>query len=294
MCRIEYSEPPTTVEKQIDLLKDRGMLISDEESAKIFLMSINYYRFTGYALHFEIFKNGSKSHQFKRNTTFQQVQRLYEFDSKLRDLIFSYTEHIEVAIRTAICYFLSLKHNNSHWYLSNSLFKNLSYYKKFKELIKKRTSKSSEIFIQSYREKYNPKDYPAAWMITEILSFGEWSRLYSNLKRPEQKIIANYFSCSPKQLTSWMKTLNELRNICAHHNRLWNRTIKAIPKDPKIEINFVSDKTKFGGYFYPIRAILSKLVKYNAFLCEFRSLTSNCPDIPLDKMGISKDKLFFH
>lgn len=104
----KFAKPPTTFQEQIALLKSRGMVINDVLKAEIFLMQVNYYRFCGYALHYEIFQNGKRSHQYKTGTHFEDVCLLCEFDSKLRNLLFSAIEPIEVAFRTTVCHEIAI------------------------------------------------------------------------------------------------------------------------------------------------------------------------------------------
>ncbi len=54
---MKYSSPPTTIKQQLELLQQRGMTIDDSANAESFLKQVSYYRFVGYALHFEEFRD---------------------------------------------------------------------------------------------------------------------------------------------------------------------------------------------------------------------------------------------
>ena len=70
-------------------------------------------------------------------------------------------------------------------------------------------------------------------MMLEVSSFGVLSSLYSQLKPGRDKRdIANYFGLSDKALVSWLHCIVYLRNICAHHSRLWNREMRIQPVIP--------------------------------------------------------------
>ena len=88
MNRLVFKKPPLSLAGQVGLLESRGMIISDRSTAEEALLRLNYYRFSGYALHFEIFKDRQRTHQFKPGTTFDAVLQLYEFDTRLRALLF--------------------------------------------------------------------------------------------------------------------------------------------------------------------------------------------------------------
>ena len=79
---MKYTKPALTHDQQIELLKSRGLLIENPQDARYFLEEINYYRFSAYCLPFEL-----KRHQFKENTTFNNIADLYKFDRRLRHLI---------------------------------------------------------------------------------------------------------------------------------------------------------------------------------------------------------------
>ena len=79
-------------------------------------------------------------------------------------------------------------------------------------------------------------DNPDAWMILESATFGTLSKMYNNLKNqlPERAAIANDFGLySAKELSSWLEAISVLRNIIAHHSRLWNRSLAKQPMNIK-------------------------------------------------------------
>lgn len=106
MNKIQYTKAPLTFDQQLELLTERGLIISDKERANNFLSRINYYRLSAYYVPFE-----KSKHQFKNNVYFSDIQNIYEFDKKLRNLIYEAVETIEIALRTSIAYYLVNKHN---------------------------------------------------------------------------------------------------------------------------------------------------------------------------------------
>ena len=87
MSKVPFTKPPLSLADQVALLKQRGMQIPDQELAEDTLLRLNYYRFSGYALHFEVFQDRQRTHQFKAGTSFDAVMSLYEFDTQLRPLL---------------------------------------------------------------------------------------------------------------------------------------------------------------------------------------------------------------
>lgn len=176
--RIFFAKPPLTPAQQMALLVSRGMQVSNSNVAETFLTRVNYYRFCGYALHFELFNNGIRTHQYKSRVQFEDVCSLYEFDSELRTLLFSAIEHIEVAFRTAVCLEMALSYNDSHWYLQSGLFNQQFNHQQLLDDTRNEFDRSREIFIRNYKQKYSSPLLPPAWMLTEILSLGKWSKVY--------------------------------------------------------------------------------------------------------------------
>jgi abortive infection bacteriophage resistance protein len=72
---------PTTFKEQIELLKSRGCIITNEQFCLEKLQSINYYRLSAYFLPFK-----NPDNTYKAGTTFNQVYNIYEFDRGLRSI----------------------------------------------------------------------------------------------------------------------------------------------------------------------------------------------------------------
>ncbi len=222
---MNFSKTAYTFKDQISLLKSRGLKIKDDLAATRHLSNISYYRLSSYFLSFQ--KYGDTNHTYMPWATFERVMRLYVFDRELRNILLDAIERIEVALRCRIVYEYSLKFSNN-WYENPSLF--FKKHSDFMRIVEREIKNSKETFIAHYSNKYTNPQNPPAWMVIEILSFGQVSTMYKNLKLNDQKKdIANYFGVSSNILESWLEHLVYIRNICAHHSRLWNRimTVKA-------------------------------------------------------------------
>jgi len=233
-----FEKPALSIQDQLSLLRSRGLIIEDKVSAQHYLEFISYYRFCGYAIEFEdTTHNGEK--RYHQGTTFSQILDCYMFDRKLRLLVIDAIERIEIAIRTVIVNELASTHG-AHWYLNNKLFIKKFRHRELIQSIEKETlyqaqdgsvqHKKRESFIQHYFDKYQHPKLPAIWMVAEVLSFGTWSTIFANLiDRENQKKICKHFGFNYVVMTSWLHSLTYLRNLCAHHSRLWNRTFTLKP-----------------------------------------------------------------
>ncbi len=238
-----YNKPPLTYEEQVDLLKSRGLVIPDEQDTKKHLANISYYRLSAYMLPYKQNVEGKILDSFREGVTWDMVYNLYMFDRKLRLLVFDAIERLEVTIRAQIIYQLSHKYG-SHWQDQEEIFTppktitsrrstvTIDLYSEIQKHIKEQLQNNrAEVFIQHYRNKYDSPINPPSWMSVEVMYFNHLSRICSGLKRrADIKDIASYFDLSPDIFCSWLHTINYVRNICAHHARLWNREMSIMPK----------------------------------------------------------------
>lgn len=158
---VPFNKNAKSNQEHIQIWQERGLNIPDIGRATRYLNYISYYRFSAYTIPFQLPTpiGQEPTHQFKVNTTFDDILNLYVFDRKLRLLVMDAIERIEIAIRTVICNELCLNSNNPFWYTD---------------------------------------------------------------KRVKKKIAKN-LGLQAGVLESWLKTFNDVRNVCAHHRRLWNK-----------------------------------------------------------------------
>ena len=240
---MKYEKPPLTIQEQINLLKSRGVTFADEAKAQYQLENVSYFRLSAYMYPFKKNIGGEIVDEFRYGTTWKDIYDLYAFDRKLRLLVFDALEKIEVAIRTKMVYILSHKYG-SHWQDIESIYKPKSiirlndgsekevyvYGDIQKHIAEQLNNNQAEQFIEHYRDTYSEPTNPPCWMCVEVMYFNQLSRIYSNLDlRADRSEIASLFALPPDILTSWLHTMNYVRNICAHHARLWNKDLKIIP-----------------------------------------------------------------
>jgi len=295
-----YNKLPLNFIDQIALLKSRDLIIKDEPKAISYLNEISYYRLSAYFLPYQITKD-----KFENNITFEQIIKTYSFDRELRLLVFDCIERIEVAIRTQFIYQMAINYNDSHWQDNQSHFIT-PYYNKIGNLVnpfadfqaiisKAKTARTPETFIKHYINNYNKPANPPSWMCFELLTIGELSHVYRGLKNnADKKRIANFFDVHPTVFTSWLHTLTYVRNICAHHSRLWNRDLAIEPEKllkPKgnwIDKPFENNKRVF--YFLCVlRYMLLRANPSNSMKEKVENLFNKYPSVPIKYLGIPSD-----
>ena len=210
------------IKSQIELLKSRGLIIDNEELFSDFLKHNQYYRLEGYWYAF--YDSNIPEHRFKKNTKLSNVLKLYEFDSLLRSKVFKEIEVIEISLMSIIAY--NVAENIGVFPYEKLNYKNDADKDEALNRFKKLFNGSKEDFINAYKNKYN-EDIPPIWMLVEIMTFGDLINFYEKfLTKSQGKTISKVYGINSVDLfVSWMKRLNIIRNICAHHGRLWNKNI---------------------------------------------------------------------
>ena len=210
------------IKSQIERLKSRGLIIDNEELFSDFLKHNQYYRLEGYWYAF--YDSNIPEHRFKKNTKLSNVLKLYEFDSLLRSKVFKEIEVIEISLRSIIAY--NVAENIGVFPYEKLNYKNDADKDEALNRFKKLFNGSKEDFINAYKNKYN-EDIPPIWMLVEIMTFGDLINFYEKfLTKSQGKTISKVYGINSVDLfVSWMKRLNIIRNICAHHGRLWNKNI---------------------------------------------------------------------
>lgn len=221
---MKYGKPPLIYSDQLNLLISRGLDCPDHNRALQWLKHIGYYRLSAYFLPFRI----SGTDSFRPGTTLADIVDLYKFDSSLRLLTLQALDRIEVGVRAAITYHLA--HDLGVFgYANPASFSPKYNHSRLMQTLADEESKSTELFVRHYRGKYTSERHLPVWMATELLSFGALSTMYSYLKGNVRKKIAQEFGQPEPIFTSWLHTLTAIRNVCAHHNRLWNRELSVKP-----------------------------------------------------------------
>ncbi len=268
---------PTTFEEQLNLLRERGLIVEDNESALMVLRRMNYYRFTAYALTFKI------GDRFKANTTFNLLYRHYEFDMELRILLLEIIEPIEIAFRTHVSYQIAHTYGSEgHKNVSN--FANPHHHASFLKDLDSCINKSiKDLFVRHHIEHYEGR-FPV-WVATETITIAMLSKLFSNLKTSDKKKVAlNCPELYYKDVSSILHVLTVVRNRCAHYSRLFNRFLPAPVKLPTPYKHLKFPKT---GLFAAIIGIkhLSTQEAWNLWKVKLENLFSRYPEVDITRIG---------
>ena len=259
MDKREYTKPFLTFDQQADLLIERGLCSSREDICH-YLRQVNYYRLCGYWHPFyQRDEKGICLQQFREGTTIEKIWRQYTFDRQFRVLMMDAIERVEISLRTKFAYYTA-KAYGAFAYANRSTYRENPHTpplradaptrerRKYENRCKKNNfdlrhsqilrrlnsqfrlslEKSAKHFNRNYT---NP--YPPIWIATEFMTFNMVASLIEMSEKSIIKQIADDYLLPKPVFLSWLQGINEIRNICAHHSRLWNRTLGVQFKIPK-------------------------------------------------------------
>jgi len=304
---MKFTKTFLTYEQQADLLLSRG-LQGDKGTLISHLQSVSYFRLSGYWYIFrkpDPARRGRKLDDFAPDATVERVWDRYVFDRRLRLLVMDALERIEVDARTRLAYLHAEKHGPFGYADDPATLPGLtvSARTKFLDTFRNYLAESDEDFVVHFRTKYGSdhNDLPI-WVACELMTFGNLFTFFRGCKPDIQKALARRYGVSDTVCESWLKTLNTIRNICAHHARLWNRVLGVKPmipnKDPKwrYEVDTAAGKQRVpipSGRVFAVLTIchhcLNVIAPGHSWKDRFQKILDDHPDIPRPGLGLIPD-----
>lgn len=263
-------------------LENKGLIVTDVPAALGTISATGYYRLLIYMRALQ--DPGTK--RFRLGTRFEDVVALYEFDRQLRLLCLDGVERLEVALRAAVVEQLAVPYG-PHFYLDQAHFSDVEAFCSFFT----KATQARYLAIEHYRKEYDRPTTAPIWAVCEAITFGTLSHLYSGLSRPNRKAIEASFGFDETVLVSWFKTINDLRNACAHHNRLWDK--KMLVNQPVRARALAHELVQTAQQrFYGRAIVLASLL--NASVADdwknrLRSLLQQYPSVSVSDMGFPAD-----
>lgn len=304
-----FDKPPMALDELVGRLSERGLHIADTDRAARYLRHIGYYRLSPYTIPFQ---QGRPDHVFREGAEFDHVLDLYVFDRALRLLVMDALERVEVAVRAALTDHMSTTYHDPHWYMDASHFRHPDKHGRLLRIVRdtceERLRGSPDAgegslvhrsALEHYLTTYGTPELPPSWLMVETLTVGQLTSTYRNLKRrSDRTAIAASIGLTVPVLESWMQTYVRVRNICAHHGRLWNVGLgvyPAIPSSPAISWLQGADALpeRSRKRLYPVlvslQSVLDAVSPRSSWARRLHGLLGTRPPMNLAGMGVPEN-----
>ncbi len=284
---VPYTKPAKTIQDLLHHLVGKGLNAAGlQPKALSSLQFIGYYRLL-------IYMRPLQDHQskvFYPGIDVDDILALYDFDRKLRILCLEAIERIEVAIRAAIINTLAPNPAvGPHFFTDSVHFETHDAHREFmKSVIGLRVKNP---VVAHYYKHYNTPSLPPIWTALETMTFGDVSRLFSKLHITHRKNIAAHFSYDESILSSWFRSINLLRNVCAHHGRLWNANL--LVDTPKFANSIMAEypsnvhRGRFAVKAVTLAALLKDIDPSSDWKHRLKALMAACPAASFAKAGMT-------
>ena len=285
---VKFNKPPLSYQDQANLLISRGMTVPDRAVLLHQLEAVGYYRLCSY---WHTFKQPDSN--FAPGTTFETVWERYVFDRHLRLAVMDAIERVEVAVRSALMTELAMRYG-SFAHLEPKAFPKVDpdRYRRFLDEMRDEAGRSKEAFVEHFRATYDEFPNLPIWAACETMTFGAMFTLFKMSERRIQNEVARRYGIAGPVLFSWLQTLNYIRNICAHHARLWNRelAIKPVIPDAKNAPDWHPPHAVPNNRVFVVLTLLRYMLSPIAPQSDWRGrlfkLFDRYPNVPLKSMGL--------
>lgn len=287
-----------SLDEQVEILTGRGL--PDADNFREELATIGYYRLGGYSYPLrQVAPKGAKRRRYSSfvpGATMQDVIDLYRFDERLRQATWHAVSKLEISLRVDIGYILGELDPYLHLkvadYWPSGAMENRA--KTFISRMEKSQARSSEEFVRHYASAHAGR--LPVWVEAEILEFGQLVTLYSLAPFAQRQVIADLYGVRADELESWMRTTNFVRNVCAHHSRLWNRqlVVRPLAKYRRNDSTLGPALTNTSR-MYSALSLIAFLLRRGKFETEIlglkealRSFPRDVPQVSIDQAGVSE------
>ena len=266
-----------TLEEQIEILKDKGLVINDIERAKSILLRENYFFLTGYR---SLFIKSMQDRRFNEGTTFEELYAVFLFDRQLRNILFKNILVFENNLKSITAYVMSKNHGfkEKNYLNKNNFVRDSSKNRQINDLIHKmkrqisingKQHSATSHFIENY-------GYIPLWVVVKVLSFGIVGELYTILQNEDKKEVADIFKIDIDSFQSYLPILANYRNLCAHEDICYNNrtqicinntTYHRLLNIPKMDGEYIYGKNDLFALIIIFKRILQK-DDFNLFINE--------------------------
>ena len=283
--------------EQIEILKQKGLIINNPEYAKDVLFRENYFFLNGYRL---LFMKSNVDRRYVDGATFEELYSMFLFDRELRNILFKNILIIENNIKSIISYQLSLKYGyrEKEYLVPKNFTSNKEKSKQVIDILKKMKRQinfnaSQHSATSHYINNYG---YIPLWVLVKVLSFGIVGELYSILKKEDQMGIAEIYNLDVDTLANYLTILSNYRNLCAHEDIVFcNKTQRKV-EDNKyhklLNIPIMDDEYIYGkDDLFGLVLVIKRMLKPEQFANFIEEVKHNIDNLEMNLHSIKIDKV---
>lgn len=280
-------KPARSYEGQIErLIQAHGLMIGDSQRAKDILSTVNYYRLTTYGKHL---RRADDPEMFVPGVSIDTLYALYQFDMGLRHAILPVLEFFEIQLRAKIAYRLAMTYG-SLGYMDAENFRgdrqSQGWFKDVHNKFRTEVRRCDDLaFVRHHKKKYGGK-FPV-WAAVELFSFGMLGQLFSIMKEQDQEAVAQAYGMDAAQLSALISAAIDVRNICAHYNRLYNQSIEDQPALEAEQKAYESDRVF--PTLLALRAVAGGQQVYKQMIEDIERLCAQFPQADLALCGFPEN-----
>lgn len=284
------------LEEQVELLRQKGLIIDDVEYAKEVLLRENYFFIGGYR---HLFLKDDGSRKFIHGVNFRELYGMFNFDRQLRNILFKNILIVENNLKSILSYVMSKNHGfkEQNYLNADNFVKDYNKIRQINDLLRKmkrqiNVNGKQHAATSHYIRNYG---YIPLWVVVKVLSFGIVGELYSILQKDDQEEIANIYGVSIQNLCSYLTLLANYRNLCAHedicYNNRTNKKITPTRYHDILNIPKVDDEYIYGmNDLFTIIIIMKQILKAEDFILMMNEISYELDilDGKLEKISIDK------
>lgn len=280
---------PRNYSEQIAHLKNyHGLQIDDVDGATRILRSVNYYRLSAYGIGL---KQVNNPEVYRSGISLEHLYRLYTFDAQFRSILTAAIEYLEIDLRTKIAYHLALTYGAEGYrdpkhFTQKTLKSGESVYDTTMRKLDDEIKRQGHLpCVKHHKQKYGGH-FPI-WAAVELFTFGMLSSLFSVMTTEDQKAIAREYKSQPTYLQSWILSLVEVRNRCAHYGCIYNMPLSQAPKLHTEYKNYRSNR--IFPLIITIKRMMGDIPEWRTFSSSLAALLEEYNEINLEFIGFPRN-----
>lgn len=281
-----YAKPYKPAVDLIQHLRARGLAVPNPASAENFIDEVGFDRLRIYFLSRRNLQANGRP--FTAGVTFDDIVDIYTFDENLRLLMFKYCSRVEIILKTIISEEICSMYGCDP-YMDSRMYKDKD---ARSDMLKSISALSNKYLAldrraKHYSDKYDDPAFPPLWMMREFMTFGSLNYFYGKLNQGIKQNINVKFGLGRSDiLPRWISCFVDLRNVCAHHDRLFNRKFQKIPlRSQQHNAPRARDPHKVAALCHVMQVILNNRSPNCNIEQEVRALVVNHPAVTVAEIG---------